>query len=197
MRGERYRLEAASTAGTVDFTTVLADYRRYLMPVPFYTIALRVLHHGRYGSGADDIRLLPSYAGHPSFVRGYEIIPFDLGDCALNAAAPCSAFSSLMGSRLLAANVEFRMPLFRPLGVNRRMYGPVPMELAVFADGGAAWNRGERPSFFGGARTPAASAGITLRTNVRGLAVAAVTVARPFHRQDRNWVFQVNLAPGF
>jgi len=197
VQGQRYRVEAASTGGTVDFTTVLADYRRYLMPAPFYTIALRVLHHGRYGSGAEDLRLLPSYAGHPSLVRGYETVPFDLGDCALNVTTLCSAPSSLMGSRLMVANVEFRMPLFRPLGVSRRMYGPVPTELAVFADAGAAWNHGERPSFFGGARTPASSAGVTVRTNVRGLAIAAFTVARPFQREDRGWVFQFNLAPGF
>jgi Tol biopolymer transport system component len=197
VRGQRYRVEAAPTVGTLDFTSVLADYRRYLMPAPFYTIALRVLHHGRYGSGAEDIRLLPSYLGDPGLVRGYEIVPFDLGDCALNGTTPCAPPSPLMGSRVLVANVEFRMPLLRPLGITRRMYGPVPTELAVFADGGAAWNRGERPSLFGGARTPAASAGFTLRTNVRGLAVAAFTVARPLHRQDRDWVFQFNLAPGF
>jgi hypothetical protein len=197
VRGQRYRVEAAPSVGTVDFTTLLADYRRYLMPVPFYTIALRVLHHGRYGSGAEDSRLLPAYLGDASLVRGYDSVPFDLGDCALNATTLCSAPSSLIGSRLLAANVEFRMPLLRPFGITSRMYGPVPIELAVFADGGAVWNQGERPSFFGGTRTPAASAGITLRTNVHGLAVAAFTFARPFHRQDRDWVFQFNLTPGF
>jgi Tol biopolymer transport system component len=196
VRGQRYRVEAAPTVGTLAFTSVLADYRRYLMPAPFYTIAVRVLHHGRYGSGAEDLRLLPDYLGYPSLVRGYESVPFDVGECDLNGTTPCVPPSPLMGSRALVGNVEFRMPLLRPLGMTRRMYGPVPTELAVFADAGSAWNHGERPSWFGGARTPAASAGITLRTNVR-LAVAAFTVARPFHRQDRDWVFQFSLTPGF
>ena len=37
------------------------------------------------------------------------------------------------------------------------MYGPVPVEVALFADGGVAWNRGESPSFLGGSRQGAAS----------------------------------------
>lgn len=50
VQGQRYRFEAAPTFGSVDFTSLLADYRRYFMPASFYTIAGRVLHYGRYGS---------------------------------------------------------------------------------------------------------------------------------------------------
>jgi hypothetical protein len=39
------------------------------------------------------------------------------------------------------------MPLLRPLGLSGRMYGPGSDEVAVFADAGSGWNRGERPSF--------------------------------------------------
>jgi outer membrane protein assembly factor BamA len=196
VRGQRYRLEAAPTTGTIDFVNVLADYRRYIMPAPFYTIALRVLHSGRYGSGAEDSRLLPFYVGNPSLVRGYDAVPLDAGACAFTLIA-CPLGAPLMGSRALVGNLEFRMPLLRPLGTTRRMYSPLPTELAVFADAGTAWNRGERPAFLGGERTPAASAGLTVRTNVRGLAIAAFTIARPLNRPDRDWVFQFNLAPGF
>ena len=36
---ERYRIEAAPTFGTIKFTSLLGDYRRYVMPVSFYTVA--------------------------------------------------------------------------------------------------------------------------------------------------------------
>ena len=40
--------------------SVLADYRRYFMPAPFYTLAARVMHYGRYGRGGEDSRLYPA-----------------------------------------------------------------------------------------------------------------------------------------
>jgi hypothetical protein len=51
VQGERYRIEAAPTFGTINFTSLLGDYRRYFMPVSFYTVAVRGIHYGRYGSG--------------------------------------------------------------------------------------------------------------------------------------------------
>ena len=30
------------------------------------------------------------------------------------------------------------------------MYGPLPVEVAFFLDGGVTWNKGEKPSFFNG-----------------------------------------------
>jgi hypothetical protein len=65
------------------------------------------------------------------------------------------------------------------------MYGPVPVEAALFADGGVAWNRNEKPSDFGGSRAGVASASV------------AFDFARPFRRPGRGWLFQFNLAPGF
>ena len=135
VHGQRYRLEAAPAIGTIGFTSMLADYRRYFMPAPFYTIAVRALHYGRYGGDAEDPRLLPVYIGHPSLVRGYDIV-LDTAECTLIAAPACRSSDPLVGSRALVGNLEFRMPLLRPLGLNGRMYGPVPIELAVFADGG-------------------------------------------------------------
>ena len=66
------------------------------------------------------------------------------------ATSDCPAFDRLLGSRLLVGNLEFRFPLLRPFGASQRMYGPVPVEVALFADGGVAWNRGDKPSLFGG-----------------------------------------------
>ena len=61
--GSRFRLEVAPAVGTLSYTRVLADYRRYLMPVRPYSLALRLLHSGRYGRDGDDPRLLSSFLG--------------------------------------------------------------------------------------------------------------------------------------
>jgi hypothetical protein len=98
---------------------------------------------------------------------------------------------------MLVGNLEFRFPLLRPFGVTRRMYGPLPLEVAAFAEGGVAWNQGERPTMLGGSRDAVSSAGLTLRTNLFGFAVAQIDAVRPFQRPAAGWVFQFNLIPGF
>jgi Tol biopolymer transport system component len=198
VQGQRYRLEAAPTFGSLQFTNVLADYRRYFMPVPFYTIAGRVMHYGRYGSGASDSRLFPMFLGYPNLVRGYDVGSFQAADCLPTALSECPAFDQLMGSRLLVANLEFRFPLLRPFGATQRMYGPVPVEVAFFADGGVAWDRNDKPSIFGGSRRGVASAGVAFRVNLLGFAVGELDITRPFQRPgQRGWTFQFNLLPGF
>src|SRR5205823_2817236 len=139
--GTRYRLEASPTFGSISYAGMLADYRRYFMPVPFYTLAARILHYGRYGSGGEDSRLFPLFVGYPTLVRGYDVNTFDASDCVPStpAANDCPAFDRLVGSRMLVGNIEFRFPLLRPVGVSQRMYGPLPVEVALFADGGVAW----------------------------------------------------------
>jgi WD40 repeat protein len=198
VQGQRYRLEAAPTFGSLQFTNVLADYRRYFMPVPFYTIAGRVMHYGRYGSGGNDPRLFPLFLGYPNLVRGYDVGSFQSADCLPNAVSECPAFDQLMGSRMLVGNLEFRFPLLRPFGASQRMYGPVPVEVALFADGGVAWDRNEKPSMFGGARDGVGSVGVAFRVNLLGFAVGEFDIAHPFQRPgQRGWTFQFNLAPGF
>ena len=69
--GSRYRLQATANVGGLQYASVLADYRRYVMPVRPYTVALRVVHTGRYGGDASDFRLRDAYVGAPTLVRGY------------------------------------------------------------------------------------------------------------------------------
>jgi Tol biopolymer transport system component len=208
VQGTRYRFEADPTFGSINYTGLLADYRRYFMPFPFYTIAGRIMHYGRYGSGAEDQRLFPLYLGYPTLVRGYDVNTFDNSDCVANAVSPCPLFDRLLGSRMLVANVEFRFPLLRPFGVSQRMYGPLPIEAAVFADGGVAWNSLSQSSPVGvtGSVTQpqpfklsngVSSAGAALRVNLFGFAVGEFDFARPFQRPGHGWVFQFNLTPGF
>jgi Tol biopolymer transport system component len=198
VQGERYRLEASPTFGSVNYTSLLADYRRYLMPVSFYTIAARVMHYGRYGSGAEDPRFFPLFIGYPDLVRGYDPYSITPDECGANATTSCPAFDRLVGSRMLVGNLEFRFPLLRPFtGTSGTMYGPVPVEVALFADGGVAWNRGEKPSIFGGDRHGVSSAGVTFRVNLLGFAVGEFDFVKPFQRPTQGWMFQFNLSPGF
>ncbi|MEZ5416640.1 MAG: BamA/TamA family outer membrane protein [Vicinamibacterales bacterium] len=192
--GVRSRFEVAPTVGTVRYTGVLADYRRYVMPLPFYTLAGRLLHYGRYGAGADDPRLSPLFLGYPELVRGYDVGSFRADECT---SEDCPVFARLVGSRLLVANAELRFPLLRPFGVRGGMYGPVPVELAVFGDAGVAWQRGSSPARLGGDRAWVSSAGLAARVNAFGMAVVQVSAARPFQRPGRGWIFQVSLTPGF
>ncbi|MGE5246117.1 MAG: peptidase S9 [Betaproteobacteria bacterium] len=196
VRGERYRIEAAPTFGSVSFTSVLGDYRRYFMPLPFYTLAVRGLHYGRYGGGGEDPRLYPLYIGYPTLVRGYDVNSFDATECVPDATSQCPAFDRLLGSRMLVGNIEFRFPLLRPFGVSQRMYGPLPVELALFADGGVAWSSGEKPAIFGGTRHGVSSVGVTVRLGF-GVAVGQFDFVRPMQRPGQGWIFQFNLAPGF
>jgi dipeptidyl aminopeptidase/acylaminoacyl peptidase len=194
--GSRSRFEIAPSFGDLHMTTAMADYRHYFMPARFYTIAVRGLHYGRYGQGGDDPRLAPLFIGYPEFVRGYGVNSFEAGECLTNAS--CPTFDRLSGSRMLVGNIELRFPLLRPFGVSDRMYGPLPVEVAFFLDGGVTWNGGEKPSFFqGGTREPVTSGGISLRTSLFGFATAQVDYARPFDRPGRGWIWAFSLIPGF
>ena len=195
--GQSYRLQVAPTVGSIRFNNVLADYRRYLMPASFYTFAVRGLHYGRYGRDSEDPRLLPLYIGYPGLVRGYDFNSFGVEECTQTPEGSCQEFDRLLGSRMLIANVEFRFPLLRPFGVGSGMYGPVPVEVAFFADAGVAWSAGQRPDIFGDDRRGVSSAGVAFRANVFGFAVAQFDIARPFQRPGKGWVFQFSLMPGF
>jgi outer membrane protein assembly factor BamA len=196
--GERYRLQVSPTFGTVRFSSVVADYRRYFMPVSFYTLAARLLHYGRYGSGAEDARLMPLYLGYPELVRGYYFNSYGPQDCTQTAISSCAEFDRLVGSRMLVANLEFRFPLMRPFrGAGEHMYGRVPIEVGVFADAGVAWSRADHPRWFGGTRQGVRSVGVLARVNVFGFAIAEFDVVRPLDRPGRGWVWQWSFTPGF
>ncbi len=195
--GHRSRVAVMPTVGTISYTGMLADYRRYFMPVDFYTIAGRVMHYGRYGSGAEDSRLIDLFIGYPELLRGYDIGSFTTSECVAGSLGTCESFDRLIGSRMLVGNLELRFPLLRPFGVREGMYGPVPVEVAFFADAGVAWTSIQRPSFAGGERRPVSSAGVTFRANVFGFAIAQIDLAYPFQRPGRGWVWSFSLAPGF
>jgi len=142
------------------------SYRRYLMPVKPYSLAVRVLHSARYGPDGDDPRLMSSFLGSASFVRGHRL---DLRYCPPDPTRVCG--EELLGSRLLVTNVEVRFPL---LGVFSRQleYGWLPADGFVFADGGLVWS-GAQPPDVGLAQrkgaTGISSIGAGIRMNAGGL----------------------------
>jgi WD40-like Beta Propeller Repeat len=195
--GERSRLEVTPTRGSLSYIGALADYRRYFMPARFYTIAGRIMHYGRYGRDAENSLLLPLHVGYPELMRGYTLGSFSTSECTAGPAGSCETLDRLLGSRLLVANLELRFPLLRPFGVTSAMYGPLPVEVALFTDAGVVWTKADRPTFWGGNRPPVTSAGVTFRTNLMGFAIGQLDFAYPFQRPGRGWVWSFSLTPGF
>jgi hypothetical protein len=194
--GDRMRLEVTPSFGDLEYTSLTADYRRYVMPVRPVTLAGRALHIGRYGGSGEDDRLLPLFLGYPSLVRGYDADSFEPAECTLVADGSCPEFDNLIGSRLVVLNGEVRAPL---VGLFRGDldYGGIPVEIFAFGDAGIAWTANESPVFFDGPRKWVTSVGAGARVNVMGFAIAEFNAVRPLQRPQQGWMFVFNLRPGF
>jgi hypothetical protein len=194
--GRRYRFEYSQMAGSLTYGGLLADYRRYFMPVRPFTFAVRGLHYGRYGADAEDSRLTPLFLGYQGLLRGYDFGSFDANECNSIDINSCEAFERLNGSRVAVASAELRFPLLG-LFSRKSFYGAFPIEMAFFADAGLAWTSATKPRFAGGDRDWARSAGAALRVNVLGFAVAEIDYVRPLDRSRKGWLWQFGLTPGF
>jgi hypothetical protein len=196
--GQRYRLEASGWVGTINYGTFLIDVRRYVPVTRLLTLAGRVLHFGRYGQGGEDRRLQDLYLGYPYLMRGYNDGSFGDSDRMATATNPDSfpVFDRLFGSRLAVANLELRLPLLgaRALLPSR---GLPPVELAAFADAGAAWTAAGKPRFLGGGRSGVSSYGTALRVNLFGFAVGEIDLVHPNDRPRKGWYWEFSLTPGF
>jgi Tol biopolymer transport system component len=201
--GQRYRLEVTPTVGSLNLVSALADYRRYVMPVWRVTLAVRLLHYGRWGGDAQDERLYPLFIGYQPLVRGYNTGSFDASECQPDARSTCPVFDQLFGSRILVGNLEARVPLVGALGLVRTRSLP-PLDLAAFLDGGVAW-WGSAGSFesrgLGRLNTnldnPISSYGAALRMNLYGFAVLEMDLVHPNDRPGKGWFLEFGLTPGF
>jgi Tol biopolymer transport system component len=187
--GSRYRLEVAPAVGQLSYTSVIADVRRYVMPVRPFTLAMRLVHSARYGGDGSDPRLLPSYLGSSYFVRGHRQ---DLRYCRPDATRVCG--DELLGNRMLVGNLEVRFPIW---GLRSRQieYGVIPIDAFLFADGGIISGAGSREPG-AGRRTGISSIGFGIRVNAGGLplevgAVRALDGPRP------RWQFDLGFRVGF
>jgi Tol biopolymer transport system component len=115
--GSRYRLDLQRTLGDRDYTQFLADFRKYVRVLDFFTLAGRALYLGSYGE-FNDVRIRS--IGGATLLRGYEYNDI-----------------RVIGNQLGLTNLELRFPIFE----NPRI-GPVvfpPLRAAVFFDAGFAF----------------------------------------------------------
>lgn len=218
--GTRYRFEASPTVGTVTFNSGLADYRRYLFARPV-TLAFRGLHYGRYGKDADNYeQISPLFLGEETLIRGYRWL--DLEECIAEPASngACPAVERLLGSRLAVLNAELRIPVLGTSSFGLINFPYLPLEVAPFFDAGLAWTKDQPPDlkFARSAtdpnpscatstnpfifqpcaqRIPVFSAGVSFRINLLGYMVIDTYLARPFQRPTKNWVWGLQMAPGW
>ena len=182
------------------------DAERRLSAVSLHesvTFAFRALHYGRYGPDAEDPRLSPLYVGDPYFVRGYDVNTFSASECfrLFTGVGSCPLFSRLLGSRIVVANAELRIPLIgvRQFGLINFPY--LPTEIAPFMDGGLAWSSGQKIELTFNPNDPRQipifSAGISARVNVLGYIVAEFYFARPFQRPGVGNQFGFQILPGW
>ncbi|NJD11416.1 MAG: peptidase S9, partial [Gemmatimonadetes bacterium] len=201
--GERFRLDVSPTLGTLNYQTLMADYRRYFFLRPV-TFAVRGLHYGRYGRDAEgvtssgELLLYPLFLGQEALVRGYASSSFDAVECQGNTAT-CPAFDRLWGTKIALASAELRIPLFGVSELGLINFPFLPTELAPFFDVGYAWgkvgatglqvNEADRKAVF--------STGVSARINILGYMVLESYLAYPFQRPDKGWHFGFNLMPGW
>jgi Tol biopolymer transport system component len=191
--GRRLRAEITTSVGSVRHTDVLADLRRYVMPVRPVTVAARALFFGRLGRDAEDPRYASLFLGHQGLVRGYTLGSYASSACLGNIGiASCTAVEDFVGSRILVGNVEVRAPLLPFL--RRGGSWPLPVEVALFGDAGLAWTR-EVPGIR--SARPARSVGAALRVNVLGFLVGEVDYVRPFDRAAGGGRWELSIGPGF
>jgi hypothetical protein len=190
--GTRSRIELSPSVGGLSFTSVLADYRRYLMPVRPYTLAMRVQYAARYGPDANDVRLEPLFLGYRNLIRGYDFSSL-VGGCTSTVTNECALVDRLTGSRSLVTNIELRFPV---MGIRSRShsYGRIPLEGVLFADGGLVAGGDFLPSTPG--RRLARSAGASVRIAPFGF-IVDVGAVRTFDHPSRRWAFLLDFRPGF
>lgn len=209
--GGRFRYEVSQTIGSVDFTGVTVDHRRYFNPFTNLTLAVRGLHLGRYGSQVDDREtetvLRPFFLGWENIMRGYAQHTFEREECSappgagLQQSFGCPVFDRLEGNRIGVINVEARIPLIGSDRFGIFDFGLVPTEIAVFNDLGLAWDSNREPTLefsrTSTERVPVMSTGVSARFNVLGMLVVEVYYAHPWQRpiKGAHWGFQI--APGW
>ncbi|HEX5633134.1 MAG TPA: BamA/TamA family outer membrane protein, partial [Gemmatimonadales bacterium] len=152
----------------------------------------RLYHSARFGHDAENPMLASMFLGYPWLVRGYDSGSFTVDECE---TGDCAEFDRLLGSRLVLANAELRLPLVGPFGLLRTYVFP-PIEIAGFYDVGAAWRQGEPSPFQSGGRDPVSSHGVALRVNLFSFVLEA-NLVHPNDRPRKGWYWQLNLQPGF
>lgn len=195
--GSRYRIEAQRYFGTLDFYSLLADFRKYFFIKPI-SLAFRLIHYGRYGSNADNNNLFPLYIGNPYFIRGY-----DSRMVRSSITESDNFVDQLAGSKMLVGNFEVRIPFSGPKALALIKSNYVLTDLNFFVDGGMAYNsilpvKANEAGDLAAQNTPIFSTGVSVRVNVFGQLILEPYYAIPI--QENGWKlgsFGLNFIPGW
>lgn len=164
--------------------------------------------------------------GYGSFSND-ECVVTNLPASSAAAQRGCPTFQRLFGSKAIVMNAEFRIPLFGTEGFGLINFPYLPLEVSPFFDAGVSYTNRQAPSFRIAReandiplscattnstspdaiqrdayypcadRIPVFSTGISFRFNLMGYAILETYVAHPFQRPKKNWVWGVQLAPGW
>ncbi|GMR13866.1 MAG: DPP IV N-terminal domain-containing protein [Gemmatimonadota bacterium] len=216
--GGRYRLEVGPTLGSINYTNVTVDLRRYFSPNNNITFAARALHLGRYGNDFSSEKaqvIREYYLGFETLVRGYafESFSFDpsnrasaecLGaqpDPRLKPITGCPNMDRLFGHKVGVVNFEVRVPLFGTSQFGLINFPALPTELVLFSDAGMAWNSFSDINFEVSRRptgvSPVFSTGASARFNLFGMLILEWYYAIPWQRPERGGHFGFLVSPGW
>jgi Tol biopolymer transport system component len=196
--GRRMRFQVGQNLGKLNFTDMLADYRRY-DPIIFNTLTFATRFMTSLAVGRDET-FFPKYIGRPEFVRGYDRQNFNFFDCTsiIGAQSTCPN-QQLAGSRVAVFNEELRFPIIRRFDIGSS-FGLPPVDGLLFYDAGLAWSKGITPHLgsapagtdFNKDRYPLTSWGGGLRVNLFNLAILRWDYARPLVGSRKpNWTFSL------
>lgn len=209
LSGFRFRLGIEGYLGDYNFYALTADFRKYVRIKPV-TLAGRLYSYSRFGK--DQNALYQMYIGYPYLIRGYEPQSFYNS----NSTNSTSYIDMLSGSKIAVANFEVRLPFTGPEKLAAFPSKFLFTDLNLFFDAGLAYNNNSKISWStdlnkatyavpdGGfssvpvERSPAISAGLSLRVNMFGYFVLEPYFAIPFSRDDvKGGVFGLTFAPGW
>ncbi len=127
---------------------------------------------------------IPLYIGYPSLVRGYDVNTLDSGECVPAVAQRLPGVRPTDGQPHAGREPGVPLPAAAAVRGIAADVWTLPVEVALFADGGFAWNQATTPSLFGGSAEGVASVGAAFRVNLMGFAVGEFDFSHPLQRQQ-------------
>lgn len=193
LQGWRYRLGVEQYFGDYEFTTYLADGRKYFYAKPF-TFAVRGLAYARTGGTSTAFSLqYPLFAGNSFFVRGYDRNVY-------SAPEDSNFIYRTVGSKMVVGNFEIRIPFTGPRQLSLIKSNFLITDLNLFFDAGLAfYTRDELRDDAYIQHKPIFSTGVSLRVNLFGYLVLEPYFALPISapESERSWRFGLNFIPGW
>ncbi len=203
MKGQRFRIGLQQYFGQNTLSTFSFDYRKYIFVKPV-SFAFKFAHYNRFGRDAnrayeDGGILPPLYLGYDYFVRGYSYDALFDSMAATNGQSIW--YNDLIGSKMLVANFEIRLPFTGPERLAAIKSSVFFSDLNLFFDGGLIWNSGDeivwtRPDDRS-ARAPIFSTGLSARINLFGQIIIQPYYAVPLSLATKKGYFGLNFYPGF